>query len=249
MFYRVDYVVACVFFGIAMGAGLGNRTRAFGAERTANAFYRAVACFVTLTLIATAGSNIGHSTWYWTWISGVAGGLNNVCLGIAFGIAARQHSLIVLQQRGVLNALRMQVAFTFAAAAAGKAFSLAAMTDFFAQSGYSANFLKFIMLAEALGAVALLVHWAFLPALIGLTVDMCGAITTHVHNGDPLNDSTGAINMLLRLAVIGFILVIAPTPKNATVLHDNRTGRLVAFCAIALVSAAIAVAGSAYLHR
>jgi len=249
VFYRVDYVVACICVGLVLGVSVGNRLRAFGAEWTARVFYRTVACLVILTLIATAGSNVGHSAWYWTWMSGVAGGLNNVCLGAIWGIAARQRSLFVLQEQAILDALRMQVAFTFAAAAVGKAFSLAAMTEFFAQSGYSVSFLKFIMLAEGLGAVALLVRWTFVAALIGLAIDMCGAVATHVHNGDPLNDSTGAINMLLRLAVIGFLLVIAPVPQNTTSYRSNRTGRLIAFCISGFVSVAIALVGAAYLHR
>jgi hypothetical protein len=31
---------------------------------------------------------------------------------------------------------------------------------------------------------------------------------THIHNGDPLNDSTGAIGMLIRLIAVGVLLTI-----------------------------------------
>jgi len=127
---------------------------------------------VVVSLLATLGSNVGHTAWYWTWATGIAGGFANICFGAVWGITARQRSLAVVQQRAVTEALRMAVAFTFAIAAVGKALSFAAMTDFFTRSGYSISFLKFIMIAEALGAVGILIPWAFIPSLIGLTIDM-----------------------------------------------------------------------------
>ena len=67
------------------------------------------------------------------------------------------------------------------------------MTTFFHQSGYSVGFLKCVITVEAFAALALLIPATVLPAILVLTVDMFGAIYTHMHNGDPLNDSTGAI--------------------------------------------------------
>jgi uncharacterized membrane protein YphA (DoxX/SURF4 family) len=105
-------------------------------------------------------------------------------------------------QPRVLAAIRVGVAFTFALTGIGKAFSMPFMTSVFTQYGYPITFLRFILVAEIIAGVAIIVDWFFLAALIGLTIDMFGAITTHVHNGDPLDDSTGAINMLLRLATM-----------------------------------------------
>jgi hypothetical protein len=39
---------------------------------------------------------------------------------------------------------------------------------------------------------------------------MMGAVITHVHNGDPLNDSTGAIAMLFRLVAIAVVWSLRP---------------------------------------
>jgi hypothetical protein len=104
----------------------------------------------------------------------------------------------------------MALAFTFALAGLGKAFSLAPMTEFFAQSGYSLTFLKFIVIAEIFGALGLLLPWARSAALIGLAIDMFGAVITRLHNGDPLNDSTGAIGLLIRLVALGLLWALRP---------------------------------------
>ncbi len=52
------------------------------------------------------------------------------------------------------------------------------MTEFFTQSGYSVTFLRFIVIAEIFGGIGLLLPWAFIPALAGLTIDMFGAVLT-----------------------------------------------------------------------
>jgi hypothetical protein len=37
------------------------------------------------------------------------------------------------------------------------------------------------------------------------SVDTFAAVLTHVHNGDPWNDSTGPIAMVIRLQLVGFL--------------------------------------------
>ena len=126
--------------------------------------------------------------------------------GAAFGLATRRHApRSWLSERPILEAFCLALAFTFALAGVGKGFSMLAMTDFFTQSGYSVAFLKFIVIAEIFGAMGLLLPWARIPAWFGLTIDMFGAVTTHIHNGDPLNDSTGAIGMLIRLILAAIL--------------------------------------------
>jgi len=249
MFHRVVYVAACICLGLIFGTGLGGRLRSYRPKVIGDAFYRAIAALVVVSPLATLGSNVGHTAWYWTWATGIAGGFANICFGAVWGITARQRSLAVVQQRAVTEALRMAVAFTFAIAAVGKALSFAAMTDFFTRSGYSISFLKFIMIAEALGAVGILIPWAFIPSLIGLTIDMCGAIGTHVRNGDPLNDSTGAISLLVKLATIGVLLAVAPAPRALNPILQHRAARLTTLCVVAGASIAIALGGAACLHR
>jgi hypothetical protein len=82
---------------------------------------------------------------------------------------------------------------------------MAGMGEFFVQSGYTLGFLKFIILAEAFGAIGLLLPWGVIPAMIGLSVDMFGAFLTHAHNGDPVNDSTGTIGSLIRLVALAVL--------------------------------------------
>jgi uncharacterized membrane protein YphA (DoxX/SURF4 family) len=135
----------------------------------------------------------------------------------------------------------MTLAFTFVLAGLGKAFSMNPMTEFFTQSGYSATFLKFITMAEVFGAIGLLLPWAFLPALIGLAIDMFGAIITHIHNGDSLNDSSGAIGILIRLTAIGIIWKLGLRDKGPE--HPVRQS-ILSVCAIGIICLSIAIVGS-----
>jgi hypothetical protein len=47
---------------------------------------------------------------------------------------------------------------------------------------------------------------------------------THIHNGDPLNDSTGAIGMLIRLIAVGVLLTIRQ--RSAATLPTVRSSLL-----------------------
>jgi uncharacterized membrane protein YphA (DoxX/SURF4 family) len=133
------------------------------------------------------------------------------------------------------------LAFTFALAGIGKAFSFVPMTEFFVQSGYSVAFLKFIVIAEIFGGIGLLLPWAVLPALIGLAVDMFGAVLTHIHNGDPLNDSTGAIGMLIRLMAVGVLFALRQRNGGAQPTVRSSVLRITAATITCLL---IAVGGS-----
>jgi uncharacterized membrane protein YphA (DoxX/SURF4 family) len=142
----------------------------------------------------------------WSPAGDAIGDLNTVLFEMLFGLAARRpDGREFLVDFDILNALRIVLAFTFIFAALGKALSIAPMTEFFIGSGYPVSFLKFIVIAEAFGAIGLLLPWAVMPALIGLSIDMFGAVLTHINNGDSLNDSTGAIALLIRLLALGFL--------------------------------------------
>lgn len=135
----------------------------------------------------------------------------------------------------------MLLAFTFVLAALGKAFSTAPMTEFFTQSGYSTGFLRFIVIAEGFGALGLLLPWAVVPALLGLTVDMFGAVLTHIHNGDPLNDSTGAISLLIRMIGFGILWTLRPRENQAPPAVRSSVLRVMGATVLCLV---VAFAGS-----
>ena len=151
----------------------------------------------------------------------------------------------LLEQSPILAAIRMTVALTFVTAGIGKAFNMPFMTQFFTQPGYSVGFLNFIMIAEVLGAVGLLFPWASIPALLGFTIDMFGAVVTHVHNGDLLDDSTGAIAMLIRLAAIAALVMITP---HGIFSRFSPRSRVVIATTTAVACLSIALAGNFLLH-
>jgi uncharacterized membrane protein YphA (DoxX/SURF4 family) len=206
MLYRVDYMLAMIFAGFLVGILCGRTTASMPPSRLAHGYYAVVATLLVLRTGAFVGAMLMSHTSFWNASSGFIGDLLGLLFGALFGLATRRSDAReLLTNSFVLNALRVALAFTFALAGVGKALSFAPMTEFFTQSGYSVAFLKFIVIAEIVGGIGVLLPWAIIPALIGLTVDMFGAVLTHIHNGDPLNDSTGAIGMLIRLVVIGVL--------------------------------------------
>jgi uncharacterized membrane protein YphA (DoxX/SURF4 family) len=212
MFYRVDYVFAVLGAGFLVGLLVGKWTRRFGASRLARGYYGAVIALLALSSISLMFRlTLGYGP-AWT---GAIDDLSGVLYGALLGIAVRREDRReLLLDRAVLSALAISIAVTFASVGMGKAFSMAPMHEFFAQSGYPDAFLRFIIVAEVLGGLAMLIPCAVPAALIGLGIDMFGAILTHIHNGDPLNDSTGAIAMLLRLLIFSVLWARSRTRKS-----------------------------------
>jgi uncharacterized membrane protein YphA (DoxX/SURF4 family) len=209
MFYRVDYAVGVLCFGFLTGFLLARSAASVTASKLARGYYGATTLLVILRTVALVSAMLAAATSFWHTVAGAIGDLQGIFFGALFGLAARRKdSREMLTASPVLAGLCMSLAFTFALAGSSKAFSMAPMTEFFVQSGYSVTFLKFIVFAEILGGLGLLIPWALAPALIGLTIDMYGAVLTHIHNGDPLNDSTGAIGMLIRLLAVGFLWIL-----------------------------------------
>lgn len=245
MFYRVDLVVGTILAGFLIGLFIGKAS--VRPEKIASWYYGVVSGLLVIGFGASTFGMLSKPNQISSLTAGIAGVLSNLCFGAVAGVAVRRlPSRDVLEQPLVLATLRMIVAFTFAIAGIGKAFSMSYMTDFFTQSGYSITFLKFIIVVEVLGAVGLLVNWSFIPCLIGLTIDMWGAVVTHVHNGDPLNDSTGAINMLIRLTAIGLLLAFLPAKQGAP---SRMSWRIASVGVVMAACLAVAVVGSFAMHR
>jgi hypothetical protein len=247
MFYRVDYAVAVLLLGFFAGVLFSSTTKEITPSRLARGYYVAVAILLVLRTVAfAAGMLLNHSS-LWNPVSGFLGDLLGFLFAASFGLALRRRDgREFLTDSPVLGALLMALAFTFGVAGIGKAFSMAPMADFFTQSGYSVTFLKFIVIAEIFGAVGLLLPWAAVPALIGLTIDMFGAVVTHVHNGDPLNDSTGAIGLLIRLVAVGVLWTLRARPRTPlTTLRNALLSVAVAVTACLL----IAVGGSVTMRH
>jgi uncharacterized membrane protein YphA (DoxX/SURF4 family) len=165
----------------------------------------------------------------------------------SISLASGSHSDGVYETRSsILDAKCVALAFSFALAGIGKAFAMVPMTEFFIQSGYSVTFLKFIIIAEVFGAIGLLIPWAVIPALVGLAVDMFGAVLTHIHSGDPVNDSTGAIGSLINIVLLGGLFALRH--KDGFRLPTIR-GAITRTAAVTFVCLLIAMIGSAAVRH
>jgi putative oxidoreductase len=105
-------------------------------------------------------------------------------------------------------AISILLANTFIIATAGKSHAMGYMLDFFRQSGYANWFLYFIMTAEPLGALGILLHNKLKTgplATCGLTMIMLGAVYTHLNNHDPFSDSYAAVIQLINLSLLLFL--------------------------------------------
>jgi hypothetical protein len=206
VFYRVDYTFAVLLAGFLIGLGVSRRSSRFPAPATARAYFEIVLVLLALRLVCLIGYEVQPHFSAWNISLGALLDVSTLLFGLLFGLALRRvdrHAL--LTDNAVFSALTLTTAFFFAMTGVGKAFSMDWMTNFFHQSGYSAAFLKSIMIVEVFAALAMLVPATVIPAIVALTVDMFGAIYTHMHNGDPLNDSTDAIRELIYLAVIAIL--------------------------------------------
>ena len=242
MLYRVDYMLAVQLAGFLAALIFSRRTADVPRDRLAYGYYGAIALLLVLRTSAYMGGIfLGSSS------SNVAGAIFGDLLGFLFGAlfglaARRKDAREFLTHRAIVSAVCMGLSFTFAIAAIGKMSVLERMTEFFTQSGYSVTFLKFIISAEILGAVGLLLPWSVWPALIGLSIDMFGAVVTHVHNGDSINDSTGAIALLMRLAAVAVLLSLRPRARKP--VRTVRTSMALT-AAVMAVCLGVALSGAA----
>jgi uncharacterized membrane protein YphA (DoxX/SURF4 family) len=247
MIYRVDYVLAVILAGAIVGALLARRASHIEAARLARGYYILIAARVVLGAVVFTCSIVLTNGRLWSTIGSGIGDAANFLFGALLGLALfRAKPLELLRQPALYSALCLSAGFAFVTIGFAKAFHLQEMIEFFTQSGYSSTFLKLIMTAEVLGGAALLLPWAVPAAIAGLSIDMFGAIYTHIHNGDPLNDSTDAIAMLIRLGAIAVIWALRPGAAAAVGSMRNRFIRVGAGAAICVGAA---VAGSALMRR
>ena len=95
--------------------------------------------------------------------------------------------------------------FSFITESYWKAENCCKMTAFFSISGYNTWFLYFIMIAEAIGGIGVLLHFRLKTgpvAAAGLMLIMIGALYTHNHNNDPFSDSYPALSQFIMLAIM-----------------------------------------------
>lgn len=246
MFYRVDYTFAVLLAGFLIGVGVSRRSSRFTAPVTARAYFAIVLVLLALRLVCLIGDIVQPQISAWNISLGVFLDISTLLFSLLFGLALRRADrYALLTDNAIFSALTLTTAFFFAMTGVGKAFSMDWMINFFHQSGYSAAFLKSVMIVEVFAALAVLVPATVMASTIVLTVDMFGAIYTHLHNGDPLNDSTDAIRELIYLAVIAILWSLR---RNATHEAPRRVPWLgIATCgAVCLL---IAVAGGILMRH
>jgi uncharacterized membrane protein YphA (DoxX/SURF4 family) len=239
MFYRVDYLLAVNLAGLIAGALLSLRTIRIEPARLARVYFGIVAVFLACRSMIFICTVAFTNASFLNPIVGVMGDVGGFLFGAMLGIAARR-----LDRRKILcdpsfySALCLSSGVSFVIAGMSKTFYMQGMVEFFTQSGYSTPFLKFIIVAEVLGGMGLLIPWTVLPAITGLSVDMFGAIYTHIHNGDSIDDSTGAISALIRFGAIAALWAWRPRPNDS---KDSARRRLAAVgvCIALCISAAV----------
>lgn len=240
MIYRVDYILAVLLAGAIVGLLLSRWVTPISPSRLARWYFGAVAITLVLRAVFFVCGLVLNDASFWTLAGGAVGDTGGLLFGALFGLASRRADRRdFLLDPAIYSALCLSVAVVFAIAGIAKAFSIQGMTEFFTQSGYSASFLRIIITGEVLSALALLIPQTEILAVSALSVDMFGAIYTHIHNGDPLNDSTGAIGVLIRLLPIAVLwLLRRQSGKAASYI---RTSFLtVAMGAVVCIIAAVA---------
>ena len=247
MFYRVDYTMALLLGGFLIGLLFGRSTESITASSLGRRYYVTIATLLVLRTGLFICTMLMSPPSFLTAIGSIVGDISGLLFGVLFGLAARRKDAReLLTSPSILGTLCMALAFSFVLAGIGKAFAMAPMTDFFTQSGYSVTFLKFIVIAETLAGIGLLLPWAVVPTLIGLTIDMFGAVLTHIHNGDPLNDSTGAIGALIRLFAIGVLWTLSRQRGASSPAVRNS---ILSTTTVAVVCLLIAIGGSAAMRH
>jgi hypothetical protein len=232
VYYRVDYTVALVVIGaIAAVAGM-RRAAAIDPRSLARRYLAATVAVVALRVVLVA------ATWCFgpgvvpAPAAGLAGDLGLVLVGAVHGVALRAWlsgaRAELLRAPQSATALRVSTGVGFAVIAVGSAVHHAFMVEFFTQSGYSTGFLHAVMAGELLGGLALLLGRPSVTIAVtaALAIDMVGAIATHAHNGDPLDDSAAAIGMLLRLAAIAALYVPRARLAVGAAMIAARSGTL-----------------------
>jgi uncharacterized membrane protein YphA (DoxX/SURF4 family) len=247
LFYRVDYILALITTGLLLGLFFGRRAALIDAARLARIYYSTVIVLLSVSAVTLLGRVILPTHSSFAWIGKTGSDLGSVVFGSLFGLSLRRTDrLELLRQPAVFAALCLSGGYGFIINGFLSSVSIQSMVEFFTQSGYTAGFQKFIMIIEVFGGIGLLVSWAAPIAAFGLSIDMFGSLATHIHNGDPLNDSTGAISQLIRLTTIALIWAIRPTAPAP--LGPVRK-RILAVGIAAVISAIIAFGGARILRH
>lgn len=247
IFYRVDYILAVFLAGLIVGALLSRPTSRVEPSRLARRYFILFATVIAVRVLVFVCLVLRPQASACGAIFAGTGDATNFLFAVIFGLAAlRSDRGELLCNSAVFSVLCLSAGIGYVMSGyLSASIGTSSMSQFFVQSGYSAQFQMFIATAEVLGGVGLLIPWTALPAIAGLSIDMFGAIYTHVHNGDPLNDSTGAIAALIRFAAIVAIWAW-PRPGSET---KSTHRRLAGATIVAVSCACAAVVGGTLVRR
>jgi uncharacterized membrane protein YphA (DoxX/SURF4 family) len=247
LIYQVDYILAVFLAGLIIGALMSRPTSRIEPSQLARRYFVVFAVVIALRVLLFVGLVLKPSSSPLNMVFAGTGDATNFLFGVIFGVAMlRRDRRALLCDPAIFSVLCLSAGIGFVmngylSASIGSR----GMSQFFIQSGYSAHFQMFIATAEVLGGVGLLIPWTALPAIAGLSIDMFGAIYTHVHNGDPLNDSTGAIAALIRFAAIVAVWAWSRTQSDARTTYRRLAGAAI----VAVLCACAAVAGGTFVRR
>lgn len=130
-------------------------------------------------------------------------------------VRSRGGAAPLVDAESVVRGLCVSVFASFLSVELGKATHDADMREFFVASGLPVWLHYATMAAELACAAALLLPRTRRASAVGLLLIMCGAIGTHVRNGDPLSDSLEAIHLLGILAGIVVLTSLAMSRQMA----------------------------------
>ncbi len=238
----IESLLVLMVVGAAAGVALSRRLEAIEPARLAHGYLVGVAALMAVRVAAYVAANVfgAHA------VRPAGTGprdLTNLLLGLLYGLAAvharRGGFSTFFRAPDVRLALRLATGVAFVLAGLLNIFQDGMGHEFFLQAGYTKTFHLFIITAEVLGGVAVLIPWPWLTlaAAAGLTIDMFGAVYTQIRLGDTLEGLAPPIAMLLRLAALVGLLV--PSIK----------GRWVIMAAGAIACAGVAIVGGMLLQR
>jgi hypothetical protein len=164
----------------------------------------AVLLSINLWTLYFAGNKNATVTNILLFIMNRGGILEHLVLGYLTGNIAINNRISKII-RSTLWGISILTGSMFIGATIGKLQHLTEMTSFFTTSGYAIWFLYFIMTAETLGGLGILLHFNLKTgplATAGLIIIMLGAVYTHWHNNDPFSDSYAAVGQLINLTLM-----------------------------------------------
>jgi DoxX-like protein len=206
-------LLVLIVVGAVAATALAPRLERIEPARLAQGYLVGVAAFMGMRVLAYGAANVFGAQAMRPLGTGPRD-LTNLLVGAFYGLAVahirRGRLSAFFREPNVLLAIRLATGVAFVLAGLVNVFLKDMGVDFFIQAGYTKTFRLFIMTAEVLGGVALLLPWRWLTlfAAAGLTIDMFGAVFTQVRVGQSVTQLAPPLVMLLRLAPLVALVLL-----------------------------------------